>query len=204
MFSRSKIYKKQLLYFLLLIIIIIAIFGIYRFKESQLLKRYYNLALIQQGENLIKDLEFYQNYSFMVPYIFSSTSILPSTEKDPILIGHIRGDGIAKSIVFHTDYYGIAIGYSVDDNPIIWINNGHCLKNWGADSPNAILLPVFLLYYNSQDDLSITVNTPIGFKKSLKIYFINSDSKVHNIDSLHLYLYGKNIQVGQGNFLKGI
>jgi len=119
------------------------------------------------------------------------------------MVGNIKGEGIVNSIVFHTNYYGVALGYSVDDGPIRFINNGHCLKNFGADNLNAIVLPVFLLYYNGRNDLSLVINTPIGFKKSFKIYFINSDRKDHTIDSLHVYLYGKNIETGEGNLLKG-
>ena len=119
MFFKNKINKKQLVYILLSIAIIIASFSIYRFKESSLLKRCYNLAFLESEESLIKNLEFYQNHSFTVPYIFPPTPILSTNEENPILIGHIQGEGIIETIVFHTDYYGIAVGYSVDDNPII-------------------------------------------------------------------------------------
>jgi hypothetical protein len=204
MLIKNTIYRKQLFYFISLLIIILIIFTVYEFIGKQLYRPRCNLEFIQTKENIIKDIEFYQDYSLIVPFIFSSIPISPSDEESPIFVGNIKGEGVISSIVFHTDYYGIALGYSVDDRSIIWINNGHCLYNWGANRPNAALLPVFLLYYNSQNDLSIAVNTPIGFKNSFKLYFMNSDNKDHNIDSLHLYLYGKNIQTGQGNLLRGI
>jgi len=118
-------------------------------------------------------------------------------------VGHIKGEGIIQAITFHSNYDGITVCYSVDGEQIHWINNGSCLKNWGADKEQAQSLPVFLLEYKNRYNLSIAINTPIAFKESFKLYFHNRDKKkVRSIDSLHLYMYGKNIHSGEGNLLQ--
>jgi hypothetical protein len=144
-----------------------------------------------------------QDFKFKVPYYFAYLDIPPSDITNPYLVGNITGEGVVQSIAFQAGYYGIAVAYSCDDGEIIAINNADCLKEWGADSKNAENMPVSLLYYKSKYDLAIAVNTPILFKKSFKLYFLNSEKeKSYQIRSLHLYGYFKNMGSGNGNKLK--
>jgi len=153
-----------------------------------------------------KSLPFYQEYHFSVPYIFSPVKIKPSPPREnPTLVGCIKGEGLIQAIVFHTNYFGITMGYAVNGEKINWINNGLCLKKWGADRLNAQSMPVFLVEYKNRYNLSIAVNTPIAFRDSFKLYFHNRDKrKTRSIDSLHLYMYGKNIHPGEGNLLRDL
>lgn len=151
--------------------------------------------------NIIKNIDIPDNFLFKVPYIFQKTFIKPKDIKHPTLIGNLQGEGIIQSITFATNYYGVVIGYSIDGSDIIWINNGNCLIDWGADSLNAKTLPVYLLYYKNKSDLAIAINTPLKFKKEIKIYFYNSSPDSKWIRSLHIYGYFKNLKPAKENKL---
>lgn len=140
---------------------------------------------------------------FRVPYHFHAISIPPSTKENPYLVGHIRGSGVIQAITFHVNYYGVSIGYSTDGNDMDIINNGHCLKEWRADSPSAIGFPVRLLEWKHKYNLAIGVTTPIKFQSEFKLFFVNLHRRrAYNINSLHVYGYFEDLQFGKGNKLK--
>lgn len=145
------------------------------------------------------------NYNiFLVPYIFHSINIKGDMD-NPMLVGSLKGEGVVKAIVFHTNCHNISVGYSADNQRISWINNGNCLQNMRAYGPNAGCLPVFLLEYKGANDLAIAVNTPLSFKSSFRLFFKDDNHTGylhHLINSLHLYMYGMNIEAGEGNLLK--
>ena len=150
-------------------------------------------------------LEVLKNFGgdFRVLYEFNYVPIPHSTEDAPILFGHVKGAGIVQSIAFHPNSSGVGVGYSVDgQDEIHWINNGHCLSEWKAYSPQAIGMPVTLLEWNGDDDLAIGINTPLFYEKEFKLYFVNSQKDDKHIRSLHLYGYFKDFSFGEGNRLR--
>jgi hypothetical protein len=105
----------------------------------------------------------------LVPYYFDFIPIKPSSRDNPVLVGHIKGRGVVDAMAFHSGYYGIAVGYSVDGGEVRWINNGHCLKKWGA-SISTQNMPVRLLSWIDEFDLQIAVQSPISFKKTQALF----------------------------------
>ncbi len=215
MIKRQKLYKQkafftlkkieiQLLSFILFLILIFfaGYYFQYFFGNYTFLNRYFNV-ISSKSKNIILENKLYQDKNLLTLYHFSPLTIPPGNNNF-LLVGDIEGSGVIHAIVFHTNYYGVGIGYQTDNNPIIWVNNGHCLKNMKAYCSYNPNLSVCLLYYHSRYNLSIFLNTPLFFNKKFKLYFTNSYEKEKSIDSLHVYLYGSNIKAADNNLLLGL
>ena len=189
---RSKSLLTILIFILLIAILSLQVFTLFRPKYNMKVK-----ALPSQYS-----INFTKYGTFQVPFHFLPLTIPPSTRKKPYLVGNIEGSGIIQAMAFHTDYYGVTIGFSVDNKKIHWINNGDCLLNWSANSANAANFPVTLLSYKSKNDLSIGVNALLPFKKNIKLYVTNSGNQNREINSFHVYGYFKNLRFGPNNHLQ--
>jgi len=107
--------------------------------------------------------------------------------KQRTLIAEVKAQGNFCAFGMHLNFVGIWFGFQIDNHPFIAIHNAACVQAMGLIGAAGASMPCWIPTMHDPKNLTLAYNKPFYFGHRLQLFMGNSDQKIKQVSSVHLY-----------------